>query len=68
MAEANTMVIGALLLMGGVLAYPFGGVYLKVFLIVVGTLILLTGAVGAVRRRRSGAPKAKTRFYSRNRP
>jgi membrane protein implicated in regulation of membrane protease activity len=66
MPESNTMVIGALILMGGILAYPFGDVYLKLFLIVVGTLFLITGAAQAVRRRKT-KPNPKARFYSRKR-
>jgi membrane protein implicated in regulation of membrane protease activity len=55
MVDTNTMVIGALILMGGVLVLPLGDAYVKLFLIVVGTLLLAGGIFQAVRRRREPA-------------
>jgi hypothetical protein len=52
MAEVNPMIIGTLILLGGLLVLPFGNDYVKLFLIAVGTLLIATGAVQAVRRRR----------------
>lgn len=52
MAEANLMVVGTLIVLGGLIALPYGDAVLKLFLIVVGTLFLAFGGVQAVRRRR----------------
>jgi uncharacterized membrane protein HdeD (DUF308 family) len=52
MADVNPMIIGTLILLGGVLVLPFGNDYVKLFLIAVGTLLIATGVVQAVRRRR----------------
>jgi membrane protein implicated in regulation of membrane protease activity len=61
MADANLMVVGALILMGGVLVLPFGDALVKLFLIAVGTLFLAGGIVQALRRRRGPAKQSDGR-------
>ena len=52
MPEANPMVIGAVVVLGGLLLLPFGDAPAKLFIIVAGTLVLAYGFAQGVRRRR----------------
>lgn len=45
------MVAGSLVAISGLLVLPHGGAYQKLFLIVVGTVVLAAGVGQAVRRR-----------------
>lgn len=64
MAEANTLVVGAVLLVAGLLA---GDLYAEIFLVAVGVLLIATGMVRTARKRRGVPPSsAKSRFYTGN--
>ena len=53
MADADLMVVGAIVVLGMALLFPYGDALLKLFLIAVATALILFGVVQAVRRRRS---------------
>ncbi len=46
------MVVVTLIVLGGVLVFPYGGAVLKLFVMAVGTGLLAFAAVRALRRRR----------------
>ena len=54
MSEANPFVIGALIVVAGLILLPFGGSYAKLLLIAGGTLLLAIGVARGVRNRRRG--------------